>query len=107
MVDPTPFIPQGIELEAIITDKIAEIASLITSAATLLSEDETTGEVSVIQASYTQFNTKMRLLNNAFVWFKELLGYNKAFELQSAFATDYTNANKQCYIIDRVIIANK
>jgi hypothetical protein len=105
-VDATAFYVNQTELDARIDTLVTDITAEIDALALLLDEDSTTHFVSITDGKHSEFTRDMRTLESKFRWYKDLSGMDKVFELKGAFASDYSNSAKECFILDKVFVAN-
>lgn len=106
MVDPTAFYIAQVEIDARIDTLVAGIQTKIDDIVSHLDEDVITGFISVKSGESSQFQKKLKVINDDFKWYKNLAGADKTFFLIGAYAEDYSNSNKEVYVLDKVSISN-
>jgi hypothetical protein len=105
-VDATAFYVDQTELDARIDTLVSDIQTNIDAIVTHLTEDVTTGYVSVNDGEHSQFNKKTKVIEKQFKWYKDLANIGDTFRLMGAYADDYSYSAKECFVLDRVSLTN-
>ena len=106
MVDPSAFYISQVEIDARIDALVSGLHTKIDDIVSHLSEDPVTHYVSVVSADFSQFNTKLKLIERDFRWYKDLSNIGDVYRLMGAYADDYTYSVKECFVLDRVNLSN-
>lgn len=105
-VDPTAFYINQSENEAYIDTLIEDIHTKIDAIVTYLTEDLVSNYVTITSSSASQFNKELKSIEKDFQWYAKLGGVGETFRLKGAYADDYSNSAKECFVLDKVSIVN-
>jgi hypothetical protein len=105
-VDSTAFYVDQADIDARIDTLVTGIQSDIDAIVTYLTEDVTTNYITVTSATASQFNKELKVIEKNFKWYKDLAGVGETFRLKGAYADDYSDSAKECFVLDRVSIVN-
>ena len=100
-VNPSDFYISSTEIDSKIDVFIPGLQGKIDSIISHLIEDPVTHIINVNAGEHSQFQSKLRSIENDFKWYKQLTSTASTYTLFSAYANDYLDV-KVDYTLDKI-----